>query len=256
MVTRDEDHDGPLTMALTERGARVLHWGTIRAADPEDPVPLQEALARLPEYDWICFSSPRAVHAVAGRVGSPPGPPISRPRVAAVGPSTASALREAGWPVHRVPGEASGAGVVDAFAGAGDAPGAWILFPASAIARNEVPDGLARLGARVDWVTAYRMVVMPMDRASCLASVDAGEVDAVTFASPSAMEGLRRGLGDGLFHRLARSTPAAAMGPTTAAALGEAGWTRVVVAESPDMRGLAEAAERAVRDTKTNTNQH
>jgi len=250
VVTRDEDDGGPLTKALTERGARVLHWGSIRVADPSDPAPLQGALMRLAEYDWICFSSPRAVQAVVSRVAG--GAPPSGPRTAVVGASTAAALRKAGWPVHRVAKEPSGRGMVETFGLAGDTSGTRILFPASAIAREEIPEGLARLGATVDRVTAYQMVVVPLDRSSCLASVDAGEVDVVTFASPSAMKGLREGLGDELFRRLARGTPAAAMGPTTAAALEEAGWTHVVVAESPTMVGLAAAAQRAAGVTNAN----
>lgn len=254
VVTRDEDDRGPLTKALTERGARVLHWGSIRVAGPSDPAPLQDALTRLAEYDWICFSSPRAVQAVVSRVAG--GPPPSPPRTAVIGPSTASALRKAGWPVHRMATEPSGRGMVETFRLAGDVSGARILFPASAVAREEIPEGLAQLGATVDRVTAYQMVAMPLDRSSCLASVNAGEVDVVTFASPSAMEGLREGLGEELFHRLARRTPAAAMGPTTAAALEEAGWTHVVVAEFSTMVGLAAAAERAARVTKANCTQH
>jgi uroporphyrinogen III methyltransferase/synthase len=252
VVTRDEDDAGPLTTALTERGARVLHWGSIGVAAPEDWAALEKAMARIGEYDWICFSSPRAVHAVVSRVGGAPFGLTVGPRTAVVGPATAAALSEAGWPVDRFPEEASARGLVRAFRVAGDAPGARVLFPASAIAREEIPEGLARLGAVVDRVTAYRMTFLPLDRGSCLAAVDAGEVDAVTFASPSAMEGLRQGLGHALFHRVAELTPAAAMGPTTAAALEEAGWSRVVVAKTATMEGLAEAAEAAVRAGRAN----
>ena len=166
--------------------------------------------------------------------------------MAAVGPSTAKDLLDAGWPVDRVPDDPSAAGMVEAFRHAGDAPGARVFFPASAIARDVVPKGLQGLGAQVHQVTAYRMVMLPLDADGCGAAVDRGEVQVVTFASPSAMEGLKAGLGQELFLRLAEDTPAAAMGTTTAGALKEAGWQRIQVATEATLEGLAEAALQAV----------
>jgi uroporphyrinogen-III synthase len=240
-VTRGEGGDGPLSLVLKERGARVLDWGSIGFAPPLDLCPLLSALARIWDYDWICFSSPRAVDAVVRRIEAPP----AGVKMAAVGPSTAAALRAAGWPVHRVPEDPSGEGMVAAFRAAGDAPGAAVFFPASEIARDVVPRGLSDLGARVDRMTAYRMVTLPLDGAACRASVEAGEVQVVTFASPSAMTALRSGIGEDLFRRLADGTPAAVMGPTTAEALAEAGWVMKAVAETPTFEGLADAAEEA-----------
>ena len=221
-VTRGEGADGPLSTLLRERGARVLDWGSIGFVPPGDPCPFLGGLARIRDYDWICFSSPRAVDAVVSRLpASPEGV-----RIAAVGPSTAAALKDAGWPVHRIPEEGSGEGLVEAFRVAEDARGAKVLFPASAIARDVIPDGLQELGAEVDRVTAYQMVTLPLDGAACRSAVEAGEVQVVTFASPSAMEAFRAGVGEDLFETLALSTPAAVMGPTTAGALREAGLGR------------------------------
>lgn len=237
-VTRGEGGEGPLTTLLRARGARVLDWGSIAFEPPEIPEPFISALDRLGDFDWICFSSPRAVEAVAARVAAPP----EGVKIAAVGPTTAAILEERGWFVDRVPREGSGRGLVESFREGGDASGARIFFPASAMAREDIPSGLSELGAQVEQVTAYRMVTLPVDAAACEDSVDREEVQAVTFASPSAMEGLRAGIGESLFERLARETPAAAMGPTTAAALEKAGWHRVVVAETPTLEGLADAA--------------
>jgi uroporphyrinogen-III synthase len=240
-VTRGEEPDGPLTRNLLERGARVLQWGSIAFTPPEDPAPFLGALEELEAYDWICFSSPRGADAVVSRVPAvPPGV-----RVAAVGPSTAESLLRAGWRVDRVGVEPSGAGLVEAFRSAGDAAGKRVLFPASAVAREEIPAGLAALGAIVHQVTAYRMVTPPLDAEECADAVRRGWVQAVTFASPSAMNGLRTVLGEDIFRRLAAEIPAAAMGPTTAAALRKAGWERVTVAREATLTGLADAALKA-----------
>ncbi len=244
-VTRGEDGEGPLSTILKERGAKVLDWGSISFLPPEDPCPLLGSLARIRDYDWVCFSSPRAVDAVASRMREAPDGVM----VAAVGPSTALALREAGWPVHRVPEEGRGEGLVAAFREAGDARGQKVLFPASDIARDVIPDGLSTLGAEVDRVTAYRTVTLSVDREACRAALESSGVGVVTFASPSAMNALRAGIGEKLFHRLVREVPAAAMGPTTAQALREAGWGRLSVAEAPTLEGLANAAEAAAHSS-------
>ena len=241
-VTRGEEGRGPLSRELRERGAEVLDWGTVGFAPPEDLCPLFSALLGIGEYDWICFSSPRAVAAVVSRVPQPP----AGVGMAAVGPSTADSLRNAGWPVDRVPQNGLGEALVEAFRTAGDAGDARILFPASAVARDVIPRGLSELGGKVDRVVAYRMIHLPLDAEACIASLEMGEVQVVTFASPSAMEGLRAGLGEEIFHRLAHSLPAAAIGPTTAQALRKAGWSRISVAEEHTMDGLVDAAQEAV----------
>jgi uroporphyrinogen-III synthase len=208
----------------------------VRFAPPPDPARLERAMAGLNDYDWIVFSSPRAVAAVTGGGVRPP----EGVRVAAVGESTAQALASEGWPVHLVPREAGGEHLVAAFADAGLAPGARVLFPASAIARPIIPDGLRGLGARVDQVVAYETVHATLDAAECLADVSAGRADAVTFASPSAVEGLRKVL-DQRFVGLFRRMPAIAIGATTSEALARAGVPPAAVADPSTLDGLVDA---------------
>jgi len=183
------------------------------------------------------------VEAVVSRLPEPP----EDVWVAAVGPTTAAALEEAGWAVHRVPRKGTGEGLVEEFRLAGDASGSQVFFPASAISRDVIPGGLEGLGAEVDRTTAYRMVTLPVDRAACQEAFEGGTVQVVTFASPSAMKGLRSGIGEDLFLELASSVPAAVMGPTTADAVREAGWGTITVAKEPTLAGLAAAAEEATR---------
>ena len=90
-------------------------WPTLTIEGPGGPAPLEGALAALERFDWIAFTSARAVDALAERMPAPRG----RPRVAAVGEATAAALRERGWPVDHV-GRGDGAeALVGELAGAG-----------------------------------------------------------------------------------------------------------------------------------------
>lgn len=245
-VTRGERGDGPLTTILKSRGATVLDWGSITFGPPDDPNPLLSALEGIAAYDWVCFSSPRAVDAVTSRVKTPP----HGVKMAVVGPSTAASLREAGWWVDRIPEAGSGEELVEAFRDAGDAAGLRVFFPASAVARDVIPQGLRGLGASVDRTTAYQLVTLPVDGDACLNDLDRGRVQAVTFASPSAMKALRAEIGQDLFLRLAREIPAGSMGPTTSAALAEAGWDVLAEAVEPTLEALVDAVENAVRDNR------
>jgi uroporphyrinogen III methyltransferase/synthase len=237
VVTRAEAPDGPLGTKLAGQGAEVRHWPVVQISPPADPKPLVRALENLAQYDWIVFSSPRAVAAVTGRIdGLPEGV-----RVAVVGDSTAESLLEEGWPVDLLPPEFGSEGLVTAFSEADFAHGADVLFPASSIARATIPDGLTRLGARVDRVVAYETAAAPLDSAVCRTDADSGRLDAVTFASPSAVVGLRSVLGEMSFARILSQVPAVAIGPTTAAALHEVGMAPAGVADPSTLDGLVDA---------------
>lgn len=235
VVTRDEPENGPLARLLRARGLRAQHWPTIRIAAPADPAPLEEALASLADFDWVVFTSPRAVDAVLERVGTPG----RLPRIAAVGESTASALEAVGWAVDLVPATQTGDALVTALVEAGMGAGTRLLFPASAIARDTVPDGLGEAGVVVVQVEAYRTEPAPLDRISCRAAMKSGAVSLITFTSPSTVENLETALGQELFEMARTRMRAVAIGPTTGEAARRAGFD-VVIAESHSLEGLAE----------------
>lgn len=242
VVTRDEELGGPLSRELASLGLPVLVWAAVRvlAADTAD---LDEALRRAESFDWIVFTSRHAVAAVTRRLPAPP----HAVRTAAVGLATAAVLQQHGWPVDLIPPEPSAAGLVAAFAAAGGAHGAHVLYPASSRAPPTLASGLTRLGAQVTVVEAYRTVSgATLDIEECRSWISREAVGAVTFASPSAVSELESALGKENFARLLGAAPAVAIGPTTAHALAERGYTPTL-AESATLRGLARTSLQAVR---------
>jgi uroporphyrinogen-III synthase len=243
VVTRDEPAGGPLATRLAAAGARVVAWPATATAAPDDDTALRGALGAIATFDWLVVTSARAVAAVADRLATLP----PRLRVAAVGEATAAAARAAGWRVDRVPEAYSGEALVDAFRGAGDARGARVVFPAADRAAATVPDGLAALGAEVVRVEAYRTLPAELDGARCLERAGAGEIDVLTFASPSAVDGLAAALGDEAFARLVGRLAVAVIGPATADALARRGLAAGAVADPSTLDGLVAAAARAAR---------
>lgn len=241
VVTRAEAGDGPLSTELRSLGLPVLVWAAVRVL-PADTSRLDEALSGAESFDWIVFTSRHGVAAVIARLAAPP----AGVRTAAVGRATASVLKQHGWPVDLLPGEPSAAGLVAAFAAAGSARGARILYPASSRALPTLAAGLTQLGAAVTTVVAYRTVSgSALDVDDCRSWIAREGVGAVTFASPSAVAELESALGQEDFARLLGNAPAIAIGPTTARALTERGYTPTL-AESATLRGLARTSLHAV----------
>ena len=235
VVTRAEGSDGPLSRELRDLGLTVLSWPAV-AVVRTDSAALEQALGELSSFDWIVFASRHAVAAVLERQPRAPAGLC----VAAVGRATAQVLRQRGWPVHRVPEEASAAALIAAFAADGSTAkaGLRVLYPASSRALPTLAAGLRQLGAVVTQVEAYRTEAAALDLTECHAWIERGGIGAVTFASPSAVSELAQALGAADFQRLLGEAPAVAIGRTTAAELNARGQ-QAVVAESATLHGLA-----------------
>lgn len=234
-TTRDGDPEDPLIRGLAADGARVLVWPTLLVEGPRDPRPLADAARALSTYDWVAFTSARAVVSLADLTS----PPEGAPSVAAVGEATASALEVRGWRVGVVSGGHGAGALAEAMAEAAALDGARVLFPASSLARPVLEESLSHYGAHVHRVEAYHVRAVPPDGAQVRADLASG-VDVVTFASPSAVHSLAEALGGDLAGGLAGAA-VAAIGTTTAGALEELGVRNVEIGPTASMDGLVEA---------------
>jgi uroporphyrinogen III methyltransferase/synthase len=241
VVTRAEPPGGPLTRALEALGLQVLHWAAVSIV-PTDAAEFARALARESPFDWIVLTS---LHGADALTQAWPAAP-SGARVAAVEPATAAALRERGWPVDLGCEEGGAEGLLRAFASV-ELRGRRVLHPASSRALPALGEGLTRMGAEVVRLEAYRtMPGSSLDVGACRATIARQGVGAVTFASPSAVIELESALGDAHLRRLLDTTPAVAIGPTTARALTDRGCA-AIVAEPHTLRGLAECCHALAR---------
>jgi uroporphyrinogen-III synthase len=161
-----------------------------------------------------------------------------------VGAATAEAARRAGLRLEVVPREQSlPEELVRALRSRPDFAGGSVLFPAAAGAGDGVARALEAAGARVERVVAYRTRA-PADAGSRLEKALALPVDAVLFASPSAVRHLVELLGESRARELSRRAVFACIGPTTAAALRERGLDPAVVSPRQTGDDLVEALER------------
>ena len=240
VVTRGAGTDDALSARLRQLGAEVLEFPAIALADAEDFGPLDAALRDLERFAWVAFASAHAVEETVRRLdalGLPRGLLADR-RLACVGPATGARLEALVRAPDLMPAEATGAALAAALAP--HVRGRAVLVPRAAESRPELGAGLRAAGAELVDPVAYRTLPAAPGSLSPLAALlAAGRVDAVTFASPSAVQGTVAGLGADA-RRLA-GVLLGAIGPTTAEALRAAGFTVGIEPERHTAPDLAEA---------------
>ena len=194
-----------------------------------DPPELDAALASIREYHWIVFTSRHGVEAVFRRTAK-----IAGPKVAAIGPATAHALRKRGVEPDLVPAQYIAEAVLAAL---GDVRGLKILLPRADIARQALPNGLSARGAIVHEMAAYRT------RATEPATASIDRADAVTFTSSSTVRGF---LENG---PVPEGAKVICIGPITAQTAREYGLEVAAVADEYTEDGLIAALLKALSAT-------
>jgi uroporphyrinogen III methyltransferase/synthase len=239
LVTRSREQASALSQQLRELGGEPLEYPAIAIAPPKDIAPLDEAIARLPTYDWLIFTSANGVRALADRM-SEKGldmQALARLKIATIGPATAQALQGYGLRVDYLPAVYTSEEIAT---GIGDVAGKRILLPRAARAPKQLAQALRGKGAVVDEVTAYRTLAVgaPDELKALLAD---GQIDIVTFTSSSTVRNLADGLQGPTAADVLSRCLVACIGPVTARTAARLGIRVDVVAKEHTIPGLVEA---------------
>jgi uroporphyrinogen-III synthase len=249
VVTRTRQQASQLRRELEALGANVIELPTIEIVPPETYEPLDAALRKAGQYQWLVVTSANTVRVLAERMrlqGMEPSMPASM-QVVAVGSATATALRKAGFSVDLVPAEYVAESVVDALRER--ISGARVLVARAAVARDVIPDELRRCGAIVDVVDAYRTVIPEESQGKLQAifSLHATLPDAVTFTSSSTVRNFFQLAQDSKTSIPMHALQAISIGPITSATLREYGWEPAAEADPHDVAGMVAAVVRVFR---------
>lgn len=242
LITRPRHQSEAFGAALRAAGFEPVYFPVIEIRPLEDNTALDRALEKIGCYDWLIFTSVNGVEAVRGR------PPFRLPlpetlRVAAIGPKTASALREIGIQPFFVPEEYVAEAILP---GLGDLRGRWVLLPRAEIARKALPEAITRSGGVAHEIAVYRTLPSAVD-AQGLVAIASG-IDVLTFTSPSTVQNFteiirREGL-DPL--SLPGNPRVACIGPITQKAARDEGFRVEIVAAEYTTEGLIEALSKQV----------
>jgi uroporphyrinogen-III synthase len=247
LVTRARHQAGKLSAELAALGAEVIEIPAIEIVPPVSWEPLDAALQNLSAYQWLIVTSANAVRSIRERTAAlnVDYEDFSHLRIAAIGASTAQALLEAGLFATLTPQDYVAESLIAAIAD--QVRNSRVLIVRAAVTRDVIPDALARVGAQVDVVDAYRTII-PEASVRNIAEIFASgqqSPDAATFTSSSTVTNF--------FHLLRAADLdrphkmlAISIGPITSQTLRDHGWELASEADPHDMPGLIAATIRAL----------
>jgi uroporphyrinogen III methyltransferase/synthase len=208
LSTRARGQGADLRERLEALGARVLEIPTIEIVPPKSWAPVDDAIGRLTDFDWIIFTSANAVEGFLSRSG-----PLEGSRIAAVGSQTARHLTERGAEPDLVPRDFRAEGLLEAFDD--DLGGTRILIPRAEIAPEHLHRQLRERGADVEIVTVYRTQRPSGSEFELRRVLRDEEVDCITLTSGSTAGNLVEILGKSNIKRYLTGIALAVIGPVT-----------------------------------------
>ncbi len=238
LVTRAADDAAPWVDALARRGHEVLTLPCLAIEPIDDPATRTALRDGLATSAWIALTSPHGVDAVARLAGAPLPAAL---RVAAVGPATARACRDAFSRCDLEASDGTGASLareLAALMARDPRPPRRVLAPGADRARLSLEEALAPLAVEVLRLAVYRTV--PAPAAEPKQDLAARRIGAILLASPSAVEGLFNTA------RVPEDALVVTIGPTTSEAARAHGLAVAAEADRPDLDAMIAALERAL----------
>ncbi|HQR78686.1 MAG TPA: uroporphyrinogen-III synthase [Actinomycetota bacterium] len=226
LVPRTKDQAGDLSAQLRLYGAVPVEVPTISVEPPRTPQQMERAIEGIESgrYQWIAFTSVNAVRAIRERFEQRglDARHLAGLKIAAIGESTAAALREFGVRADLLPQPEAqtSAGLLDVWPERDPEfdPIGRVFLPRADIATEKLVAGLEDRGWEVDDITAYRTVRAAPPAAEIREAIKTGGFDAVVFTSSSTVRNLV-----GIAGKPHATTVIAAIGPETAATAGQHG---------------------------------
>ncbi|MCE5266452.1 MAG: uroporphyrinogen-III synthase [Planctomycetaceae bacterium] len=237
MVTRAETPSDPLADELRRLGADVVMQPAIRIGPPPDWQPVDEAMGRLREFDWLVFSSANGVRYFLERWAGKPinlRLPTRFARVAAMGPGTAAALEEFGLAADLMPAQFRAEALAEALAP--EAAGRRFLLARASRGRDVLAERLTAAGAAVEQVVVYTSSDVDEPEPEIVALLAAGQIDWVTVTSSAIARSLSQLFGG----QLCRAR-LASISPLTSGTLRELGFEPTAEAVEYTLQGLVSA---------------
>src|SRR4030042_2314607 len=185
LITRAREQSGEFATMLKKTGAEVMELPTIEIVPPFSWKELDRVLPRLRSYDWLIFTSANGVHffwqtlTEKGKIRLP-----SSMKVCAIGPATAKQLKEKKISVDYMPKEFIAESILDGFQKK-FIKEKRILVARAKKARDILPKGLRKMGAKVDVVEVYRTVKPKGGSKRLRQLLTDGKIDVIIFTSSS-----------------------------------------------------------------------
>ncbi len=252
LVTRAKEQAGEMAARLVAYGAEPIEAPTIQIAPPADWAPVDRAIAEMPSYDWIIFTSVNGVNSFMTRLRGQgrDARALAGRTVCCIGPRTAQELERFGIAADVVPAEYQAEGILDAL-GSRRLSGQRVLIPRAEVAREALPEELRVRGASVDVVPVYRTVVPSADVEGWRRRLVHREIHVITFTSSSTVRNFVDLVGGrDAAQDLVKAAAIACIGPITARTVEEYGLTVSILSGENTVPALTEAIVRYYEESR------
>ncbi len=236
LIPRPDGRGDDLAARLAEKGAAAVHVPAIRILPPTSWGPLDDAVGHADQFDWIVFSSVNGVIAFLERLRALGRDArwLGTARLAAVGPTTARALKDAGLLCDLVPDEFRAESLAAVLASAGCA--ARVLIVRAERGRDVLKRDLEAAGHAVTDVVGYQSEAITSLDERDRSLLESCPIDWLVVTSPAVAEACRGLFGD----RLGRWR-IASISPLTSAAVRGFGGAVAAEAAEATVGGIVDA---------------
>ena len=233
LVTRPRGQAEKMARMLEELGAEVLLQPAIEIRPPDAWEPVDQALQRLSDFEWVVFSSSNAVRFLLGRLAvvGLDMRAFGGVKIACVGPGTSEELQRFHLQPDLMPGRYQAEDLLAELLPA--AAQRSFLIPRGSRGRELLADELQAAGAKVEQIVVYQSRDLEHASPELLARMKAGEIDWVTVTSSAIGQSVARMFGADL-----KTTRLASISPLSSQSLRDAGYEPAVEASEYTMAGL------------------
>ena len=245
-ITRAEEQSEPEIKRALELGAQPVLLPTIEIGPPADWEPVDAAIARLDEYQWLVFTSANGVNYFLNRLWETgyDARKLARLKIATIGPSTAEALQQFHLRADLIPDQYRAEALAAALKPL--VQGQKILWAGANRGREVLQTELAEVSATVDKIVVYENHDVASWGSESLEMLESGEIDWIGLSSPSIARNFSRLLTEDVRQHLGSRTRLVSISPVTTQAATDAGLQIDAEAEEYLWDGIFAAIQKHV----------
>jgi uroporphyrinogen III methyltransferase/synthase len=245
-ITRAEEQSEPEIKRALELGAQPVLLPTIEIGPPADWEPVDAAIARLDEYQWLVFTSANGVNYFMNRLWETgyDARKLARLKIATIGPSTAAALQQFHLRADLVPDQYRAEALAAALKPL--VQGQKILWAGANRGREVLQTELAEVSATVDKIVVYENHDVASWGSESLELLESGEIDWIGLSSPSIARNFSRLLTEDIRQHLGSRTRLVSISPVTTQAAKDVGLQIDAEAEEYLWDGIFAAIQKHV----------
>ncbi len=247
VATRDAAGNAEFAKKILDRGGNPVAFSTIAIQPLTDGNEFLRVLTHLSDYDWVIFTSPNGVRVFFEAMAAlgKDARVFASNRLATLGVKTAAALAQYGIKADFVPTVFTGRELGRQLVAFANLNGKKVLSLRSELATDDLVDVLRQGGATVEDVPLYTAVPKTGDVEALRRQIEGGQIDWLTFASPSAARNFFDAIPPDAVN--ASRAKVASIGPVTSEQLDKLGVRVDLTAAEYTTDGLLDAIEAVER---------